>query len=70
MPIVISPQEVLEIAVQIENNGAKFYEEAAGTVSDKAAKKLLESLARMEAQHGTTFNEMLDELGRKDGKVR
>ena len=70
MPIVISPQEVLEIAVQIENNGAKFYEEAAGTVSDKAAKELLETLARMEAQHGTTFDEMLDELARKDGKVR
>lgn len=70
MPIVISPHEVLEIAIQIEANGAKFYEEAAPKVSDKAAGKLLESLARMEAEHGTTFNEMLAELAQRDGKVR
>lgn len=47
--------EVFQLAEQIERNGAKFYSQAANTVSSDQLKHLLEELAAMELQHEQVF---------------
>ncbi len=47
--------EILQMAEQIEKNGAAFYRECAGNVEDAAAVKLLQDLAAMEDEHEKTF---------------
>lgn len=54
--------EIFEMAVQIEVNGAKFYRKAAEGVSDADAKKFLLELAAMEDDHEGTFKKMKGEL--------
>ncbi len=54
--------EIFEMAVQIEVNGAKFYRKAAESVSDADAKKFLLELAAMEDDHENTFKKMKSEL--------
>ena len=53
--------EIFEIAEQIERNGAKFYQKAAGTAGGKSAAALLR-LAEMEKDHEKTFHLMRQEL--------
>jgi rubrerythrin len=50
--------DIFEMAGQMERNGAAFYREAAGNVSDNTAKKMLLGLAEMEDEHEKTFAEM------------
>lgn len=50
--------EVFEMALQLERNGAKFYRMAAESVEDPEYKKLLQSLAAMEDNHEATFAKM------------
>lgn len=47
--------DILQMAEQIERNGAAFYRECAGNVADPAAVRLLEKLAAMEDEHEKTF---------------
>ena len=47
--------EILQMAEQIEKNGAAFYRECAGNVKDPAAIDLLQNLAAMEDEHEKTF---------------
>lgn len=54
--------EIFEMAVQIEINGAKFYRKAAESVADADAKKFLLELAVMEDDHENTFKKMKSEL--------
>jgi len=54
--------EILEMAEQIERNGAKFYRKAAQSAQADAG-KLLNQLADMEQQHEKTFAQMRAELG-------
>jgi rubrerythrin len=51
-------QEVFEMAVQIEKNGAAYYRKAASLQKNKANKEFLESIARMEDRHKAGFEEM------------
>jgi rubrerythrin len=51
MAIVFNADEIFEMAIRIENNGAAFYRKAAGLQSDTKNHKFLESLAKME-DHG------------------
>ena len=71
MAIMFNADEVFEMAVRIESNGAAFYRKAAGMQSDAENKKFLEGLAAMEDQHQKTFAEMRKALTEKDkgGKV-
>ena len=48
-------EEILEIACQIERNGAYFYERAAGLFNDEKSKKMLLELANMEKGHEAFF---------------
>ena len=50
--------EVFEMALQLERNGARFYREAARSLDDPDSKNLLQSLAVMEDNHEATFAKM------------
>ena len=54
--------DMFEIAVQLERNGAKFYRDAAAAVKDATQRKLLLELAEMEDGHEKTFSTMRAEL--------
>ncbi len=54
--------DILEIAKQIEINGAKFYREAANRVDEEKHKQFLLSLADMEDTHEQTFANMQKDL--------
>jgi len=62
MGIDFNADEVFEIAVQIERNGAKFYRTVAEKVTDKNKKQLLIDLAVMEDEHEETFKSLRKEL--------
>lgn len=66
MSITFNADEIFEMAVQIERNGAKFYREAAGNASDAGVKEMLLSLAVMEDGHELTFSQMRKELSAED----
>lgn len=62
MPIKFNIDEVLEMACQIERNGAKFYRDASAIVSDMTEADLLQKLASQEDEHLATFEGMRQEL--------
>ncbi|KYK34949.1 MAG: rubrerythrin [Thermoplasmatales archaeon SG8-52-3] len=62
MGIDFNADEVFEIAVQIERNGAKFYRNVAKKITDTDKKQLLIDLANMEDEHEETFKSLRDEL--------
>lgn len=71
MAIGFNADEVLEVAIRIEEKGAAFYRKAAGLQSDVEDREFLEKLAAMEEGHKTTFAEMRNTLTDKEkgGKV-
>ena len=66
MSYPFSANEIFEVAIQLEKNGAKFYKDAAEKVSDAEAKKLLNELAAMEVDHEKIFKDMKAELSDKE----
>ena len=58
MPNEFNANDIFEIAVKIEQNGAKFYRNAAKQVEEEKHKKFLLELASMEDDHETTFANM------------
>lgn len=62
--ITFNADEIFEIAEQIERNGAKFYQKAAGAAAGENAAALLR-LAEMERDHEKTFHGMRVRLGEK-----
>jgi rubrerythrin len=62
MTVKFNAEEVLDIAVKIEENGRDFYTEAADVVDDAKAKELLLNLASWEQQHIKTFGDMLKNI--------
>jgi rubrerythrin len=71
MAIGFNVDEVLEMAIRIEENGATFYRKAAGIQSDPKNREFLEKLAVMEEGHRETFAEMRKTISEKEkgGKV-
>jgi rubrerythrin len=71
MVMGFNADEVLEMAIRIEENGAAFYRKAAGLQSDAKNREFLEKLAAMEDGHKATFMEMRKTLTDKEkgGKV-
>ena len=63
---VFNADEVFEMAIRIENNGAAFYLKAAALQSDNENQKFLEGLANMEDQHRKIFTELRTTLIEKD----
>jgi len=58
--------DILQMAEQIERNGAAFYRECAGNVADPVAVELLEKLAAMEDDHEKTFANIRSELSARE----
>ncbi|MCW7754587.1 ferritin family protein [Desulfobotulus sp. H1] len=61
--------EVFDMAIQIEQNGTKFYKNAAEGVAKPEEKELLLKLAEMEVDHENTFAEMKRSLS-EDEKAK
>lgn len=66
MPNEFNANEIFEMAVQIEKNGAIFYRDAAEKVDDENQKSFLIDLAVMEDAHEKTFMQMQKELTAND----
>jgi rubrerythrin len=62
MSLTFNASEILEMAVQIEKNGQKFYKKASGIVTNPKTKKFLLDLAEMEAKHEQIFSDMKNKL--------
>ncbi len=58
--------EILQMAEQIEKNGAAFYRECAGNVKDTTAVELLQNLAAMEDEHEKTFAGIRSQLSTQE----
>ncbi|MFZ5570473.1 MAG: ferritin-like domain-containing protein [Thermodesulfobacteriota bacterium] len=58
--------DIMEMAVQMERNGAGFYRASAQKMTDADAKKLLLELAAMEDDHEKTFTAIKKELSEKE----
>lgn len=54
--------EVFEMAIQMEENGAEFYRQAANNTGNQEAKALLNKLAAMEIEHKATFKRLRSEV--------
>ncbi len=66
MTFDFNADNILEVAQQLERNGAIFYRQAAETVSDSSNKSFLSELADMEAEHEATFGALRAELSQNE----
>ena len=62
MSIVFNAEEIFDLAILIEKNGAAFYKKAADNMSDAGIKDILTQLVDMEIDHERTFIELKNEL--------
>ncbi|MCK5100356.1 MAG: rubrerythrin, partial [Desulfobacteraceae bacterium] len=62
MPNEFNANDIFEMAIKIEQNGAKFYRDAADKVEGEENKQFLLELATMEDGHEATFASMQKEL--------
>lgn len=60
--------EILEMAVHIEENGAKFYRDMTGNISDNSIRQLFFDLAAMEDEHQKVFISMNKDLSDQERK--
>jgi rubrerythrin len=66
MAIEFNANDIFEIAIKIEQNGAVFYRDAAKQVEEKEHKDFLLELAKMEDEHEVTFADMQKELSEQE----
>ncbi|KHE93121.1 MAG: hypothetical protein K8F52_13500 [Candidatus Scalindua rubra] len=50
-------EDIIKIIIETEENACKFYENAAKKTKDESAKKLFETLVKMESAHVTQFKD-------------
>jgi len=62
MPNEFNANDIFEMAVKIEQNGAIFYRNAAKQIEDEKNKAFLLELASMEDGHAVTFSTMQKQL--------
>lgn len=67
MRVPFSAEETLKIAVRIEENGKKLYDDLASSVNDTELKDEFKDLAQQEVQHKETFQGMLEETETETG---
>jgi len=58
-----NPQEIVKIAINIEENGKKLYEALEGKAKDKKLKLMWKYLKDQEEIHRQIFQKMLDNIG-------
>ncbi len=66
MPNEFNANDIFEIAIKIEQNGAVFYRNAAKDIAEEENKKFLLELAAMEDNHEATFLNLQKELKDKE----
>jgi len=66
MSFDFNADDILEMAEQIERNGACFYREAAAGVPDPKAKAFLVRLAEMEDEHERTYADLRRSLAEQE----
>ena len=66
MGVMFNAEEIFQMAIQIEENGAAFYRKAAELKKDANETEFLEKLAVMEDGHATTFSEMKKRLSEEE----
>ena len=64
MLMAYSPEEILRIAVDVENNGARLYEQMSKSCIEKNRSVFLE-LAKQEKEHSGKFAALLESLGQR-----
>ena len=64
MPQDFNADEMFELAIRIEENGAEFYRKAASQQTDDTNREMLERLALMEDHHKSTFETMRQTLSK------
>lgn len=57
-PVHFSGKEILDMAIRIEENGVKYYNDAAKAAKSKDLKDLFKALADEEGSHIRAFNEL------------
>lgn len=62
MSFSYNADNIFEMAIEIERNGAKFYKDASERISEPDIKELLLSLSSMEVDHENTFLDMRSKL--------
>lgn len=70
MSFEFNADEILEMAEQIERNGARFYRKAAKLIKDAAVSKLLQDLAVWEDGHERVFATMRADLADQERDPR
>ena len=70
MSFEFNADEILEMAEQIERNGARFYRKAAELVQDAAVSKLFQDLAAWEDGHERAFATMRSDLAHLEREAR
>jgi rubrerythrin len=60
--VVFDASDIAEVAIRIEENGARFYRHAAGVAGSEALKTLFCRLAEDEEKHGKLFSALRAEL--------
>jgi len=58
-----NPQEIVKIAINIEESGKKLYQSLEGKAKDKKLKLMCKYLKEQEEIHRQIFQEMLDNVG-------
>ena len=66
MAFDFNADDIFEIAVQIEDNGAEFYKKASESIKDAYYKKFLLDLSTMEVFHKKIFTDMRASLSEKE----
>ena len=61
---MFSAQDILDIAIRLENNGEQTYLDARQHAPDKDLKDLLDWIAREEESHARWFNELKNRLSK------
>lgn len=62
----LSDSEVLTVAMNMEDEGYKFYAEAARVSKNKETRNVFEKLMEDESEHFRVFKDMLDSISGKD----
>ncbi|MFH1421958.1 MAG: ferritin family protein [Planctomycetota bacterium] len=63
--LFFSADEVIEVAVKIEENGSKFYLTCANNIKDDNLKKVFKHLANEENRHMDIFHNLFEKLRNK-----
>jgi rubrerythrin len=63
MANIFSPQEILRIAIKVEENGKKLYDSLENKAKDKKIKELWKFLSGQEELHRKVFQDILDKVG-------